>query len=178
MSLPDNLPRDTDADEHLAAIARRERIERLRRGSVWFMAVMLMAVLIGVMIGRVVRDQIPWGGVMPAREAVSRPAVLAVQPVLDEHGLTLGLQLEQAVRYQRIEQRGAVILRLEDVALNMPPQAGRLQRGGRSLAWRVEAQGRDVQILLVGLGAQLAVRERLQSVGERWQLQVTVALPE
>ena len=35
-----------------AAAARRERIERLRRGSIWFMAVMLIAVLVGMMIGQ------------------------------------------------------------------------------------------------------------------------------
>ncbi|MFG0381779.1 hypothetical protein ACF8C6_12600 [Pseudomonas sp. zbq_18] len=178
MSLPDHLTDHVDGDAQRAALARRERIERLRRGSVWFMAVMLLAMLIGLMIGRVVRDQIPWGGVMPMPEVISHPAVLAVDPVLDAHGLTLRLQLAQPVRFQRSEQGGAVIIRLEDVALNLATQAGRVQRGGRSLAWRVEAQGRDVQILLVGLGAALPVREDLQPAGEHWQLKVDVALPE
>jgi len=35
-----------------AAAARRERNERIRRGSIWFMAVLLLAVLVGLMIGR------------------------------------------------------------------------------------------------------------------------------
>ena len=34
-----------------AAARRRERIERLRRGSIWFAAVMLIALLVGMMIG-------------------------------------------------------------------------------------------------------------------------------
>ncbi|MDD0842154.1 tetratricopeptide repeat protein [Pseudomonas sp. Gutcm_11s] len=164
---------------------RRERIERLRRGSIWFLAVMLIATLIGVMIGRVVNGQIPWGGVMPkpqqpvaAAPLVAQPRLLEVLPQNDSRGLTLQLLLERSVPYQRTEESGAVSLRLPGVALVGGPQASRVQRNGRSLSWRVEAQGEDVQVLLVGLGEGLEVRDRLEPVGDRWMLWIEVPLNE
>jgi len=167
-----------------AAAARRERIERLRRGSIWFMAVMLIAVLVGVMIGRVVKGQIPWGGSMPepATEVVaapvSAPRLLEVLPQHDARGLTLQLLLERSVPYQRTEESGAVSLRLPGLQLAGEAQSGRLQRNGRSLSWRVEQQGVDVQVLLVGLAGELEVRDRLEPAGERWLLWIEVPLAE
>lgn len=169
-----------------AAAARRERIERLRRGSIWFMAVMLIAVLVGMMIGRVVKGQIPWGGaapVSPAAEVVAAPVVraprlLEVLPQHDARGLTLQLLLERSVPYQRTEESGAVSLRLPGLELEGTTQSGRLQRNGRSLSWRVEQQGADVQVLLVGLAGELEVRDRLEPAGERWLLWVEVPLAE
>ena len=155
-------------------MARRERVERLRRGSQWFLAVMLLAMLIGLMIGRVVNGQIPWGGVMPPRGEAAVPRLLAVRSVPGEGGLQLMLQLSRPVRYQRIEQDGAVILRLPGVTLPGKAPRGRLQHDGHSLSWRVENSGQDVQVLLVGLGARPLVRERLEQVGALWQLRVTV----
>jgi MSHA biogenesis protein MshN len=167
------------------AAARRDTVERLRRGSIWFMAVMLIAVLIGVMIGRVVNGQIPWGGVMPKREAeavatpvTAAPRVLDVLPQTDARGLTLQLLLERSVPYQRTEESGAVSLRLPGVQLAHEARSGRLQRNGRSLSWRVENQGADVQVLLVGLGEGLQVSDRLETAGDRWMLWVEVPLTE
>jgi MSHA biogenesis protein MshN len=168
-----------------AAAARRERIERLRRGSIWFMAVMLIAVLVGMMIGRVVNGQIPWGGVAPkpaapvvAAPVVSAPRLLEVLPQHDARGLTLQLLLERSVPYQRTEESGAVSLRLSGLQLTGEAQSGRLQRNGRSLSWRVEQQGADVQVLLVGLAGELEVRDRLEPAGERWLLWVEVPLAD
>ena len=167
-----------------AGAARRERIERLRRGSIWFIAVMLIAMLIGLMIGRVVNGQIPWGGVMPKREeapvvpAVSAPRLLEVLPQNNGRSLTLQLLLERSVPYQRTEESGAVSLRLPGVQLAGAPQSGRVQRDGRSLSWRVEAQGQDVQVLLVGLGEGLQVSDRLEPAGDRWLLWIEVPLAE
>ena len=168
-----------------AGAARRERIERLRRGSIWFMAVMLLAVLIGLMIGRVVNGQIPWGGVMPKREAeapaapvVAAPRLLEVLPQHDARGLVLQLLLERSVPYQRTEESGAVSLRLAGVQLAGEAQSGRVQRNGRSLSWRVEPQGADVQVLLVGLGEGLQVSDRLEPAGDRWLLWIEVPLDE
>lgn len=168
-----------------AAAARRERIERLRRGSIWFMAVMLIAVLVGMMIGRVVKGQIPWGGVMPepappviAAPVVSAPRLLEVLPQHDARGLTLQLLLERSVPYQRTEESGAVSLRLPGLQLTGEAQSGRLQRNGRSLSWRVEQQGADVQVLLVGLVGELEVRDRLEPAGERWLLWIEVPLTD
>lgn len=168
-----------------AAAARRERIERLRRGSIWFMAVMLIAVLVGMMIGRVVNGQIPWGGVAPKPAApvvvapvVSAPRLLEVLPQHDARGLTLQLLLERSVPYQRTEESGAVSLRLPGLQLTGEVQSGRLQRNGRSLSWRVEQQGADVQVLLVGLAGELEVRDRLEPAGERWLLWIEVPLAD
>ncbi|WP_137974767.1 lipopolysaccharide assembly protein LapB [Pseudomonas sp. F(2018)] len=167
-----------------AGAARRERSERLRRGSIWFLAVMLIAVLIGVMIGRVVNGQIPWGGVMPKREeapavaAVAAPRLLEVLPQNNGRSLTLQLLLERSVPYQRTEESGAVSLRLPGVQLAGAAQSGRVQRDGRSLSWRVEAQGQDVQVLLVGLGEGLQVSDRLEPAGDRWLLWIEVPLSE
>lgn len=177
------------ADE--AGAARRERLERLRRGGIWFLAVMLLAVLVGLMIGRVVKGQIPWNGEVPEQAAtvteapvpaapvvapVQRPHLLDVLPQNDDRGLTLQLLLERSVPYRRSEEAGAVSLLLSGVELDGGPQSGRVQSNGRSLSWRVSAQGNDVQVLLVGLGEQLQVRDRLERAGEQWMLWVDVPL--
>ncbi len=177
------------ADE--AGAARRERLERLRRGSIWFLAVMLLAVLVGLMIGRVVKGQIAWNGeapeqaasvtpalapVAPAAAPVQRPRLLEVLPQNDDRGLTLQLLLERSVAYRRSEEAGAVSLLLPGVELEGEAPSGRVQRNGRSLSWRVSVQGNDVQVLLVGLGEQLQVRDRLERAGDRWMLWVDVPL--
>ncbi|WP_068827411.1 tetratricopeptide repeat protein [Pseudomonas sp. BMS12] len=162
--------------------ARREWLERMRRGSIWFVSVMLLAVLIGLMIGRVVNGQIPWGGVMPkaAEPAVvvapapPPPRLLEVLPQHDARGLTLQLLLERSVPYQRTEESGAVSLRLSGVQMLGEAQSGRVQRDGRSLSWRVETQGDAVQVLLVGLAGALQVNDRLEPAGDRWVLWVEV----
>ena len=168
-----------------AAAARREWLERMRRGSIWFMAVMLLALLIGVMIGRVVNGQIPWGGVFPAEPAekpvapvVVTPSLLEVLPQHDARGLTLQLLLERSVPYQRTEESGAVSLRLRGMHMAGEAQSGRVQRDGRSLSWRVEAQGDDVQVLLVGLAGALQVNDHLEPAGDRWMLWVEVPFVE
>ena len=165
-----------------AAAARREWLERMRRGSIWFLAVMLLAVLIGLMIGRVVNGQIPWGGVFPAQPevapVVAAPRLLEVLPQHDARGLTLQLLLERSAPYQRTEESGAVSLRLSGVQLAGEPQSGRVQRDGRSLSWRVEAQGDDVQVLLVGLAGALQVNDRLEPAGDRWLLWIEVPFTE
>lgn len=168
-----------------AAAARREWLERMRRGAIWFMAVMLLALLIGLMIGRVVNGQIPWGGVFPAKAVeapaappVSPPRLLEVLPQHDGRGLTLQLLLERSVPYRRTEESGAVSLRLPGLQLVGEAQSGRVQRDGRSLSWRVENQGDAVQVLLVGLAGALQVNDRLEPAGDRWLLWVEVPFTE
>jgi MSHA biogenesis protein MshN len=162
------------------AAARRDRFERMRRGSIWFMAVILIGVLVGLMIGRVVKG-------VPDLATVTRPVapapvvqlpvqVLDVLPQHDARGLMLQLLLDRSVTYQRSEESGAVSLRLKDTQLVGEPQQSRVQRDGRSLSWRVEKKGADVQILLVGLGDSLDVRDRLEAAGDRWMLWVEVPL--
>jgi MSHA biogenesis protein MshN len=177
--------------------ARREKIERLRRGSIWFGAVMLLAVMVGLMIGRVVNGDpespfaskaaalapapavaqtpvaVPPAAVIPSAVA---PQLLDVLPQNDGQHLVLQLLLDSSVAYQRTDESGAVSLLLPGVQLRGEPYQGRVQGAGRSLSWRVEARGNGVQVLLVGLGEQLQVHDRLEPAGDRWLLWLEVPL--
>lgn len=161
-----------------AAASRRERAERIRRGSIWMAAVILIGLLVGLMIGRVVKGVPTLASVTPPAAVAVAPApqVLDVLPQHDARGLVLQILLDRSVPYQRTEESGAVSLRLPGVALTGEAQRGRVQRDGRSLSWRVEAQGADVQVLLVGLGEGLEVRDRLEPAGDRWVLWLEVPL--
>lgn len=161
-----------------AAAARRERAERIRRGSIWMAAVILIGLLVGLMIGRVVKGVPTLASVTPPAAVAVAPAaqVLDVLPQHDARGLVLQILLDRSVPYQRTEESGAVSLRLPGVALQGEAQRGRVQRDGRSLSWRVETQGADVQVLLVGLGEGLEVRDRLEPAGDRWMLWLEVPL--
>jgi len=111
--------------------------------------------------------------------ALQPAQLLEVLPQHDGRGLILQLLLDRAVSYQRREENGTVSLYLPNVQLNgqlASDAQGRLQRGGRSLSWRVEAQGKGVQVLLVGLGDDLQVRDRLESAGTRWLLWIEVPI--
>jgi len=112
--------------------------------------------------------------------AALQPAqLLEVLPQHDARGLILQLLLDRAVSYQRREENGTVSLYLPNVQLSgqlASDAQGRLQRGGHSLSWRVEAQGQGVQVLLVGLGDDLQVRDRLESAGTRWLLWIEVPI--
>ncbi|MHA6492104.1 tetratricopeptide repeat protein [Pseudomonas borbori] len=164
-----------------AAAARRERIERIRRGSIWFMAVILIAVLIGVMIGRVVQMMSPEPAAavdqpvqLPVMQAPAQ--LLDVLPQHDDRGLILQLLLDRSVAYQRTEESGAVSLRLTGVQMAGEAQRGHVRREGSSFSWRVEGRGDDVQVLLVGLGDSLEVRDRLEPAGDRWLLWIEVPI--
>jgi MSHA biogenesis protein MshN len=163
--------------------ARREKIERLRRGSIWFAAVMLVAVMIGLMIGRVVNGDPPSlfapakpESAAPAVASVATPQLLDVLPQNDGQRLVLQLLLDSSVAYQRTDESGAVSLLLPGVQLHGEAYQGRVQGPGRSLSWRVEARGAGVQVLLVGLGEQLQVHDRLEAAGDRWLLWLEVPL--
>lgn len=160
------------ADE--AAAARQERVERLRRGSIWLAAVILMGLLVGLMIGRVVKGVPNLASVRPTVQAVAAARVLEVRPQHDGRGLVLQILLDRPLSYRRSEESGAVSLRLPGAQLVGAAQRGRVQVHGRSLSWRVESRGADVQVLLVGLGERLEVRERLEAAGERWLLRIEV----
>lgn len=165
-----------------AAAAHQDKVERLRRGSVWFAAVMLIAVMVGLMIGRVVNGDPPslfLAARLPgAATAVQAPAarLLEVSAQHDAQRLVLQLLLDRAVSYPRSNAHGAVSLYLPGVQARAEPYQGRVKGAGRSLSWRVEARGTGVQVLLVGLADQLQVEERLEAVGEHWRLSLEVSL--
>ncbi len=150
-----------------ARIARRERIERLRRGSVWYLAVMLLATLIGLMIGRVVNGQIPWGGVPPQGQVP-----LQVRAQTEAGVLRLQLVAERPLVYRRVESPGAVSLLLPNTRLLGEPRSGRVTGPGGSLSWRVEPRGADVHLLLVGLGDGLQVRDKALPSAADWRLMI------
>ncbi len=164
-----------------AGAARRERTERLRRGLIWLGAVILLGVMVGLMIGRVVNGDPP---PFFAPESVAStpvvvppaPRVLEVLPQNDGRRLLLQVLLDSSVAYQRSEESGAVSLFLPGVQMGAEPYQGRVQKAGRSLSWRVEAKGDGVQILLVGLGEQLQLSDRLEPAGDRWLLWLEVPL--
>lgn len=100
--------------------------------------------------------------------------------VLPQHGakrFVLQLLLDRAPDYQRSEQSGVVSLRLAHLRLDDGgPREGRVERDGRSLRWSLAALDDGAELLLVGLGDELQVRDRLEPAGERWQLWVEVPL--
>lgn len=164
-----------------AGAARRERTERLRRGLIWLGAVILLGVMVGLMIGRVVNgDPPPFFAPEPVASAPvvvpPAPRVLEVLPQNDGRRLLLQVLLDSSVAYQRSEESGAVSLFLPGVQMGAEPYQGRVQKAGRSLSWRVEAKGDGVQILLVGLGEQLQLSDRLEPAGDRWLLWLEVPL--
>jgi MSHA biogenesis protein MshN len=205
MSLVNDLLRDLDARRaapgewplrdalqpvNEEAAARRDKIEVLRRGSIWFGAVMLLAIMVGLMIGRVVNGEPESPFATPAAvpqpapvtppvvavAAAPLPQLLDVLPQNDGQRLLLQLLLDSSVAYQRTEENGAVSLFLPGVQLRGEAHQGRVQGAGRSLSWRVEARGAGVQVLLVGLGDQLQVYDRLEAAGDRWLLWLEVPL--
>ena len=163
-----------------AGAARRERTERLRRGLIWLGAVILLGVMVGLMIGRVVNGEPPSlfapEPVVNAPVVAPAPRVLEVLPQNDGRRLLLQVLLDSSVAYQRSEESGAVSLFLPGVRMGAEPYQGRVPNAGRSLSWRVEAKGDGVQILLVGLGEQLQLSDRLEPAGDRWLLWLEVPL--
>lgn len=158
-----------EEDPRLAA--RREKAERIRRGLIWYGAVMTLALMVGLMLGRVIN------GPPPPLFAPSAPQLLAVDVQQGAPGVQLLLQLDRAISYRRSEADGAVSLFLPGVQLQGVPRQGRVQVQGRSCSWRVMPQRDGVQVLLVGLGGPLAVQDQLAPAGEHWLLRLDMQLP-
>ncbi len=161
------------------AAARRDRSARLRRIGIAVLVLILLLVVVSLLYGRVVGEA-PVTTVIPAAvepsAALQSVQVLDILPQHDARGLVLQVLLDRSTTYQRIEENGSVSLRLSGAQWQGDVQSGRVQRDGRSLSWRVENAGSDVQILVVGLGDSLDVRDRLEPAGERWMLWLEVPL--
>jgi MSHA biogenesis protein MshN len=161
------------------AAARRDRSARLRRIGIAVLVLILLLVVVSLLYGRVVGEA-PETAVIPAAiepsAALQSVQVLDILPQHDARGLVLQVLLDRSTTYQRIEENGSVSLRLSGAQWQGDVQSGRVQRDGRSLSWRVENAGSDVQILVVGLGDSLDVRDRLEPAGERWMLWLEVPL--
>ncbi|MCQ4348622.1 tetratricopeptide repeat protein [Pseudomonas stutzeri] len=137
----------------------------------------------------------PWADAMPAAAVpapLSAPPAPAGAPVADgeppvrllatlpQHGrerFVLQLLLDRAPEYRRSEQSGVVSLRLARLQLaDQGPRAGGFAGDGRSLSWSLLPVDDGAELLLVGLGDELQVLDRLEPAGERWQLWVEVPL--
>lgn len=182
-----------------AGAARRKRFQHVRSALIGLALIILIGLPLGVLIDRLLEPALPHSVtampvapvapivvpvpeapvVTPSPASIASTHILEVLPQNDGRSLVLQLLLDQSVAYQRIDQSGSVTLSLPgaqlstQLAADMPQ--GRLQRDGRSLSWRVQAQGQGVQVLLVGLG-DLQVRDRLEPVGDHWLLWVEVPM--
>ncbi len=181
------------ADE--TAVGRRAGLRRLLLALPWLLLTLLAALLLPrLWSAPALSNNL---AVTPAAEpapavalpvpaaAVATPTVAAEPPIqllatLPQHGdgrFVLQLLLDRAPAYQRSEQSGVVSLRLPHLRLSDGgPREGRFEHGGRSLNWSLSVLGDGAELLLVGLGDALQVRDRLEPAGERWQLWVEVPL--
>ncbi len=200
--LRDLESRQASADERAALGSLRAVDEgaagrRAAQRRLWLLlpaaALALVAVLLVRQLPAPVPAQPPAAGVNaaaavaePVAAPVAAPAdsrapaaiqLLATLPQQSEQRFVLQLLLDRAPEYRRSEQSGVVSLRLPHLQMSDGgPRAGRLERDGRSLNWSLQPLGEGAELLLVGLGDDLQVLDRLEPAGERWQLWVEVPL--
>ncbi|MBE7374780.1 tetratricopeptide repeat protein [Pseudomonas lopnurensis] len=156
-----------------AATARRERFERMRRWVLVLTAMALVAIPLGLFIERLLGAQATVADAPVAVPTAAAPAatrLLDVLPQKDGNRFVLQLVLDRSVGYQRTDEGGAVSLRLPGVELVGDARSGRIEKDGLSLSWRVEQQGDQVQVLLIGMMDRLDIGDRLESAGGHWQL--------
>lgn len=199
MSLVNDMLRDLESRQAppaeraalggLQAVDEGAAARRAARRRLWLLLPALGLALAAVLLLR----QLPAPAQPPAAsvaaEPVAAPAavpadspapaiqLLATLPQQSEQRFVLQLLLDRAPEYRRSEQSGVVSLRLPHLQMSDGgPRAGRLERDGRSLSWSLQALEEGTELLLVGLGDDLQVRDRLEPAGERWQLWVEVPL--
>lgn len=201
MSLVNDMLRDLESRraapaerQHLGGIhavdeggaARRQRNERLRRWVLAGTTVVVVVVALALLAGRnfSVAEAEPEHiaalvePVAPLAEATPATQLLEVLPQNDGRRFVLQLLLDHSLSYQRTDASGSVSFRLQDVQLAGEARTGRIEKEGQSLSWRIEAHGKDVQVLLIGFGDALSVSDRLESAGDRWQLWLEVPLSQ
>ncbi|WP_332823429.1 tetratricopeptide repeat protein [Stutzerimonas kunmingensis] len=159
-----------------AAATRRQRSARLRR---WLLPLAIGALVVAVSVVLFERfAQAPAVQESPAAApvvaAVSATQLLDVLPQQDGGRFVLQLLLDRSISYQRTDEGGAISLRLPDVTLAGGPRNGRVESNGLSLSWRVEQQGDQVQVLLLGMTDRLDVRDRLEPAAGHAQLWLEV----
>ena len=166
-----------------AGAVRRERSECLRRGLLIIAATVLVAIALVLLFDRLragvepaVVSLEPVELALPTIEVFDKTRLLDVLPQNDGRRFVLQLLLDRSVSYQRIDTAGSVSLQLKDVAFSGEARTGRIEKEGQTLSWRVEPQGRDTNVLLVGFGDRLNVADRLESMGDRAQLWLEVSL--
>ncbi len=166
---------DMQAVDETAA-TRRQRSARLRR---WLLPLAIGALVAAVSVVLFERfAQAPAVQESPAAApvvaAVPATQLLDVLPQQDGGRFVLQLLLDRSISYQRTDEGGAISLRLPDVTLAGGPRNGRVESNGLSLSWRVEQQGDQVQVLLLGMTDRLDVRDRLEPAAGHAQLWLEV----
>ncbi|MGE4405829.1 tetratricopeptide repeat protein [Pseudomonas sp.] len=162
-----------------AAAARRERFERMRRWLLVVAAGVLMAIPLGVFVERQLgagAEVVEAPAAVPSPVAPAATRLLDVLPQQDGKRFVLQLLLDRSVGYQRTDEGGSVSLRLPGVELAGEARSGRIERDGLNLSWRVEQQGEQVQVLLIGMTERLDIRDRLEPAGGDWQLWLETTL--
>ncbi len=168
---------DMQAVDETAA-TRRQRSARLRR---WLLPLAIGALVAAAWVGLFERfAQAPAVQESPAAApvvaAVPATQLLDVLPQQDGGRFVLQLLLDRSISYQRTDEGGAISLRLPDVTLAGGPRNGRVESNGLSLSWRVEQQGDQVQVLLLGMTDRLDVRDRLEPAAGHAQLWLEVRM--
>ncbi|MEZ3135463.1 tetratricopeptide repeat protein [Stutzerimonas kunmingensis] len=166
---------DMQAVDETAA-TRRQRSARLRR---WLLPLAIGALVAAASVVLFQRfAQAPAVQESPAAApvvaAVPATQLLDVLPQQDGGRFVLQLLLDRSISYQRTDEGGAISLRLPDVTLAGGPRNGRVESNGLSLSWRVEQQGDQVQVLLLGMTDRLDVRDRLEPAAGHAQLWLEV----
>lgn len=166
---------DMQAVDETAA-TRRQRSARLRR---WLLPLAIGALVVAVSVVLFERfAQAPAVQESPVTApvvaAVPATQLLDVLPQQDGGRFVLQLLLDRSISYQRTDEGGAISLRLPDVTLAGGPRNGRVESNGLSLSWRVEQQGDQVQVLLLGMTDRLDVRDRLEPAAGHAQLWLEV----
>ncbi len=166
---------DMQAVDETAA-TRRQRSARLRR---WLLPLAIGALVAAASVVLFERfAQAPAVQESPAAApvvaAVPATQLLDVLPQQDGGRFVLQLLLDRSISYQRTDEGGAISLRLPDVTLVDGPRNGRVESNGLSLSWRVEQQGDQVQVLLLGMTDRLDVRDRLEPAAGHAQLWLEV----
>jgi len=166
---------DMQAVDETAA-TRRQRSARLRR---WLLPLAIGALVAAASVVLFERfAQAPAVQESPAAApvvaAVPATQLLDVLPQQDGGRFVLQLLLDRSISYQRTDEGGAISLRLPDVTLAGGPRNGRVESNGLSLSWRVEQQGDQVQVLLLGMTDRLDVRDRLEPAAGHAQLWLEV----
>jgi len=166
---------DMQAVDETAA-TRRQRSARLRRWLLPLTGVVLVAAASVALLERFAQTPVAPDAPVDAAMTAAVPAtrLLDILPQQDGDRFVLQLLLDRSISYQRTDEGGAISLRLPDVTLAGGPRNGRVESNGLSLSWRVEQQGDQVQVLLIGMTDRLDVRDRLEPVAGHAQLWLEV----
>ncbi|MCQ4297053.1 tetratricopeptide repeat protein [Pseudomonas stutzeri] len=162
-----------------AAAARRERAVRLRRWLLPLIAVLLLIWAMAAALQRLPEAAVPQEApiaIAPVVTAAPAVQLLDVLPQQDGARFVLQLLLNRSISYQRTDEGGAISLRLPGVTLVGDARHGRVENNGLNLSWRVEQQGDQVQVLLIGMTDRLDIRDRIEPAGGHAQLWLEVRM--